>query len=446
MTAPAPTLLPHTAAPDRARNAAPAAAGGPRASDSPGFAAYLAREAPQPEEAPGERQAAIAPAAWAPDTAPKPEAPEAVAVLPGKALPPIRQKSAAPPAALLALAATKAPGTADTATDETGEPTGEPDAEEPEAATAVLTLALPGAAALPLPSPAAPAATPAAPTPARSSPATAAAPAPQPAAPRPDVPPAAPAAQPPHAAAFAVTSLVLERDAAAPAADAAAPAATPEQSAPETAAQNAARAQPSTLAALTGTPTPERPATRKLRSEADLKLPDPKSAEAPLPETAGALAQTQPSFAPASPEAPAISGPQPISFDQLVESIARARDGMQPAGPVAVAMHHAEFGRISLRIEGDDTGLSVALASPDPTFAPAVAAAHAAAVTAEPARPASSAEPRADGSGQGSGQNLSQNSSGSGNGQRQAFAAQRPATNAARAGAASAGSRAGIFA
>jgi hypothetical protein len=41
-------------------------------------------------------------------------------------------------------------------------------------------------------------------------------------------------------------------------------------------------------------------------------------------------------------------------------------------------MRHAEFGSVSMRFNSDADGLSVAMTSPDPTFAPAVAAAHAA--------------------------------------------------------------------
>jgi Meckel syndrome type 1 protein len=263
---------------------------------------------------------------------------------------------------------------------------------------------------------------------------------------------AAPAAQTAHPAAFAVTSLVLEREAAVPAP--VQPPAAPDQAAPATAPQNAARAQPSTLAALTGAPAPERPAARKLRAEAELALSTARSAVLPAPETAGALAQAQPSIAPApTPGSSAPSAPQPISFDQLVDSIARARDGLEPAGPVSVAVRHAEFGRIALRIEGDAAGLSVAMASPDPAFAPAVAAAHAAAITAELTRPAP-AEPRAAAQGQpltqgqSQGQSQSQNQSGPGHHRQSgpAPAAQRAAANLARSGAPGAEHRGGIFA
>lgn len=438
MTAPAPALLPRTAAPDRTRDAAPApAANGPRASDTPGFAAHLAREAPSADEAPRDPQTPQAAPSAKPDAAPvATDAPEAAADT-GKTLPPHRQKSAATPAALLALAIAQAVNDARSEHDETAAPAVTPANVEPEAAIALVALSLPSGSTLPLPAPTAATArtgAPGSPTPA---------PTPGPATPRsPEA--AAPAVQTAHPAAFAVAALVLEREAAA---EPAAPTATPEAVAPDTATQTAARAQPSTLAALTGTPTADRVAPRKLRVEADRTLSAANGAALPVPETAGALGQAQQSLAPATTPAATASAapaPQPISFDQLVDSIARARDGLEPAGPVSVAMHHAEFGRISLRIEGDAAGLSVAMASPDPTFAPAVAAAHAAA-TSEPARMA----PAPETPGQSSTQAQSQSQSQPGTGQQRhgaAAPASQPAANPARPSAPADERRGGIFA
>jgi Meckel syndrome type 1 protein len=191
-------------------------------------------------------------------------------------------------------------------------------------------------------------------------------------------------------------AFVLERDGPIPAAPdtaAADPAAKPAEP------QTAARAEPSTLAALTATADPARPAQRKTRPEADAVLPSAASGTA---ETAGAAAMalatsgTQPATgAPGTGQVgtgqvgtqPAAAQPaEGIGFDALVDSIARARDGAADGfatgftngAPVAVAMRHAEFGRISLRFKTDADGLSVAMASADPAFAPAVAAAHAA--------------------------------------------------------------------
>lgn len=383
MTAPANTLLPVTAAQRPRREAAPAAAAlGARHGETPGFAAHLAREVPSAAKAnaapakPGRLAHTHPPAATPDDTTPEPSAET------GKTQPATRQKPAASLAAF-ALAATQVLDGTPTRSGETTEPTAKTAADTPDTEAAALVLVLPGGA------PQLPPAT-ASSTPTASDPAgpTAARSQPQPADSAPIAGPiaaplAAPialgAAQLAHPAAFAAASLVLEHDAAPPA-----PESAPGNAAPDSAVQTAARAQPSTLAALTGAPEPERPAARKLRTE----IETPRAAPLPAPEFAGSLAlaqqaPAQPSFAP-GPEATA--GPQPLSFDQLVDSIARARDGAEQGGPVAVAMRHAEFGRISLRIESDGAGLAVAMTSQDPTFAPAVAAAHAAAASIEATR------------------------------------------------------------
>jgi hypothetical protein len=55
-----------------------------------------------------------------------------------------------------------------------------------------------------------------------------------------------------------------------------------------------------------------------------------------------------------------------------------------------VALNHAEFGRVSLRFHADADGLSVAMTSLDPGFAPAAVAAAAFAAAAAPAAGSSS--------------------------------------------------------
>jgi hypothetical protein len=67
-----------------------------------------------------------------------------------------------------------------------------------------------------------------------------------------------------------------------------------------------------------------------------------------------------------------------MDFAALVDSLARARETALGAQDVAVAVTHAEFGRVSLRFHSEDTALAVSLSSADPGFAPAVAAARAA--------------------------------------------------------------------
>lgn len=78
--------------------------------------------------------------------------------------------------------------------------------------------------------------------------------------------------------------------------------------------------------------------------------------------------------------------------DRLVEARAAARSGL--SSPVVQAsLTHADFGRVSLRFNTDDDGLSVSMASSDPGFAPAAQAALAQA-------PAVSANAQSHGAGQ----------------------------------------------
>lgn len=439
MTAPAPILFPRADVRPSHRDAAPAAASRANGQDrKPGFAGYLAQETPPADEPaqlavskPADRSAAPeAPA----DAAPVPEEP-------GKVLPAIRHSLAAPVAALrLLIGAEVQPGRTK-ATEGSGDQT-DADKLAETADAAVLLPITPAVAIAPLPAANA--------QDVKSAAATQTAAGASPSTPKTAEAAAAVASQDmrqaAHPAAFAVANLVLETDTP-NAANAATPlTASPALQASPAAAQVAAQAQPSTLEALTGAA--KRPGSRKLPAETEAPLPSAK--QAALPDTAGALALAQTYSAPAiagSPDTPTASGPQPLSFDQLVDSIARARDGVDQGGPVAVALRHGEFGRISLRIESDAAGLSVAMASSDPAFAPAVAAAHAAAIS-EPMRP-SAADTRAGSAGpspqQGQAQGQSASQSGSGQ-QRQPSAGQRPATNPARSAALGSERRGGIFA
>ncbi len=64
-----------------------------------------------------------------------------------------------------------------------------------------------------------------------------------------------------------------------------------------------------------------------------------------------------------------------IDFAALVDAVARARETGGGAD-VAASVTHAEFGRVSLRFQSEENGLAVSMMSPDPGFAPAVAAAR----------------------------------------------------------------------
>jgi hypothetical protein len=258
------------------------------------------------------------------------------------------------------------------------------------------------------------------------------------------------------------TALVLEREAAP------AEAAATIQSGPVGAGtlQNAARAEPSAFAALTGAAGQDPASARKARRDSETgvenglaasKTPaQASSAQIAADLAASALPQTQPVTGPANAEAAAPAAAQTaegIGFDALVDSIARARDGATSES-TSIAMRHTEFGRVSLRFQAEADGLSVAMTSADPTFAPAVAAARAAeaaaaaAITSDTAQrsvqasSASSQGGETTASSQNGGQNGSQGSAG-----HQRMSA-NPAANAAPRGAETPADdgRSGIFA
>jgi hypothetical protein len=88
--------------------------------------------------------------------------------------------------------------------------------------------------------------------------------------------------------------------------------------------------------------------------------------------TTSALTEARPPE-PAS-TTPGPSAIRPLDFSALVDRLTQARDAATPQS-VSLAFTHAEFGKISLRFEQDDAGLSVGMTSPDPDFARAVSAA-----------------------------------------------------------------------
>lgn len=72
--------------------------------------------------------------------------------------------------------------------------------------------------------------------------------------------------------------------------------------------------------------------------------------------------------------APALPAIRPLDLAALVDRLVEARDAAAPQ-TVSLALTHTEFGKVSLRFQQDEAGLSVAMASPDPDFAKAVSAA-----------------------------------------------------------------------
>lgn len=117
-----------------------------------------------------------------------------------------------------------------------------------------------------------------------------------------------------------------------------------------------------------------------------------KSAPAPVAPVADAALAAASAGAPAAQpveagreaaQASVRPAPQRVDVATLVDTIARARDDAASLAPVAVALTHAEFGKVSLRFRNEDDGLAVSMSSADPGFAPAVAAAGQAAATAD---------------------------------------------------------------
>ncbi|MCW1383012.1 hypothetical protein OLX02_09270 [Novosphingobium sp. KCTC 2891] len=124
----------------------------------------------------------------------------------------------------------------------------------------------------------------------------------------------------------------------------------------------------------------DKPAAARGPAIAGEKTADHLTLAAPMAQPALIAAVTPDAPAPAAGAAPTQPrAPERIDFATLVDSIARARQDGAAAAPVAVALTHAEFGKVSLHFRAGDDGLSVAMSSPDPAFAPAVAAAREAA-------------------------------------------------------------------
>lgn len=107
--------------------------------------------------------------------------------------------------------------------------------------------------------------------------------------------------------------------------------------------------------------------------------------DAPIPDSAQddatPLFQRAAEAAPQQDAAPASRTEQRaerIDFATLVDTLNRAREEASP-NTVRVAVAHPDFGRVSMRFEQDDSGLSVAMSSADPGFARAVSASNEAA-------------------------------------------------------------------
>jgi len=85
---------------------------------------------------------------------------------------------------------------------------------------------------------------------------------------------------------------------------------------------------------------------------------------------------------PAPAASPLTAAPAPHDFAGLVERLVEARDAVAPLA-IRTALHHAEFGRVAMTFSTDQGALAVQMASPDPAFIPAVAAAAQAGMNAD---------------------------------------------------------------
>lgn len=118
------------------------------------------------------------------------------------------------------------------------------------------------------------------------------------------------------------------------------------------------------------------------------------SAALPTSVLAPSAATPAPGAPPPLPEA----GPRPHDFTALVDRLVAARETLQPQS-ATLAVQHADFGQISLRLRHDGDALSVALTSADPDFARAVAAAPAPLVPVKTIDQGGQAGPRQDSQG-----------------------------------------------
>ncbi len=228
----------------------------------------------------------------------------------------------------------------------------------------------------------------------------------------------------PEAAGPAIVSAVIERVAF----PAVAPASAPEAALATPKHVSVTTAQAATAATATG---PDQVSPLQNGAATLPRLPaghDKPAAEsesvAPTEHVLPAFVAVAPAITDPAPAAPTVAAraPERIDFATLVDSIARARDDAAIT-PVSVAVSHTEFGKVSLQFQTHEIdgsgGLSVAMASADPGFAPAVAAASEAAAASnsdatnrDPGQQRGDAQP----------QQRSQSSTGDARGQAQAQA------------------------
>jgi hypothetical protein len=184
----------------------------------------------------------------------------------------------------------------------------------------------------------------------------------------------------------------------------------------------------------------KRPASPAITASEPVSLPQPQLSAMPLVSD-----QPLTTAAPTEPR---------HDFSQLVDRLVAAREAAMPH-PVHASLNHAEFGQVQLTFAHDNAGLTVAMASNDPDFARAVAAAAPAERQSGPGDTSGQSAARGDTQGnatpstqnqpQGQNQSGPQQNGGDGRSGRP-LARQTTAANASSESAAPAPGRAGIFA
>ncbi|MCX7284075.1 MAG: hypothetical protein NTX28_08510 [Novosphingobium sp.] len=96
-------------------------------------------------------------------------------------------------------------------------------------------------------------------------------------------------------------------------------------------------------------------------------------------------AEAQPSAGPARAEARGEARAERIDFATLVDTLNRAREDASPR-TLNVAVTNTDFGRVSMRFDSSDAGLSVAMSAADPGFARAITASSESAATSPDTR------------------------------------------------------------
>lgn len=149
-------------------------------------------------------------------------------------------------------------------------------------------------------------------------------------------------------------------------------------------ATQAERSVPAAAEADTQTATPGDSAPRKVAPAATETI-KPQLAEAALPSAVITDAPLAVDAQPVATSTRSEAKAERIDFATLVDTLNRAREDASPRS-INVAVTNTDFGRVSMRFDSTDAGLSVAMSAADPGFARAVNASSEAAATSADTR------------------------------------------------------------